>query len=427
MAAIDTDNRTFAVEQRGIEFVPDDARTMEPRQLGVFWFGSSMYPFNLLLGLLIYGLGLPLWLAVLVTVGGGALSYAPVAWGSIAGARSGLPTHIALRATYGVRGEPVNAALGWAVGIIYEIINVAVGVFALNALFAEIGWDVRRQGQDGPVARDRLRPLHPAAAARPRDDGLRAAVLHGRARRRGDADVHHDRRQGRLGRPARRRRPRHAHDDRAGVDRDGHRLGRRLLVHDRGARLPAVPARIDAGPVDLHAGLGRRRRSPPGSSGCSASCWRRAPMRRSSIRSPTRRRSCRTGCSSIWILAAIGGSISNNALTLYSAGLAAQAIGPAAEALAGDAGRRRPRDRRPDLRAVDRRGQLPREPQLVHRARHRLDRAVRRGLAGGHGVAQLLRAPAGGARRSREPVLGLLGPPPSRRGSRSSPASSRPS
>ena len=140
MTGGDSENRAFAVESRGIDFVPESARTMRPRQLGVFWFGSSLYPFNVLLGMLIYSLGMPLWLALLVAVGGGALSYAPVALGSIAGARSGMPTHIALRATYGVRGEPVNAVLGWAVGIIYEIINVWVGIFAAIALFAEMGW-----------------------------------------------------------------------------------------------------------------------------------------------------------------------------------------------------------------------------------------------------------------------------------------------
>ena len=135
------DNQAFSVEQRGIEFVPENERTMKPRELGIFWAGSSMYPFNVLLGVIIYSLGVPLWLAILVTVGGGILSYVPVALGSIAGARSGMPTHIALRATYGVRGEPINALCGWIVGIIYEIINVAVGVYAVAALFAYFGWD----------------------------------------------------------------------------------------------------------------------------------------------------------------------------------------------------------------------------------------------------------------------------------------------
>jgi nucleobase:cation symporter-1, NCS1 family len=138
---ITSDNRAFAVEQRGIEFVPENERTMTPRQLGVFWGGSSLYPFNVLLGVIIYSLGMPLWLTILITVIGGALSYAPVALGSIAGARSGMPTHISLRATFGIDGERVNALLGWIVGILYEIINVAVGVFAAVAIFSELGWE----------------------------------------------------------------------------------------------------------------------------------------------------------------------------------------------------------------------------------------------------------------------------------------------
>jgi nucleobase:cation symporter-1, NCS1 family len=140
VSEISGDNRTFAVEQRGTEFVPESERTMKPRELGVFWGGSSLYPFNVLLGMLIYSLGIPLWLAILITVVGGALSYAPVAIASIAGARSGMPTHITLRATFGVDGERVNAVLGWLVGIVYEIINVAVGVFAAVAIFDELGW-----------------------------------------------------------------------------------------------------------------------------------------------------------------------------------------------------------------------------------------------------------------------------------------------
>lgn len=135
-----SDNRAFVVEQRGIEFVPEAERTMKPRALGVFWGGSSLYPFNVFIGVLIYSLGMPLWLAILVTVIGAAVSYAPVAIASIAGARTGMPTHITLRATFGIDGQRVNAVLGWLVGIIYEIINVTVGVYAAVAIFDELGW-----------------------------------------------------------------------------------------------------------------------------------------------------------------------------------------------------------------------------------------------------------------------------------------------
>ncbi len=141
MADVSSDNQVFSVEQRGIEFVPESERMMKPRELGVFWGGSSLYPFNVFIGVLIYSLGLPLWLAIMVTVLGAAASYAPVAIASIAGARIGMPTHTTLRATYGIDGQRINAILGWLVGIIYEIINVTVGVFAALAIFDELGWN----------------------------------------------------------------------------------------------------------------------------------------------------------------------------------------------------------------------------------------------------------------------------------------------
>lgn len=114
---------------------------MKPRELGVFWGGSSLYPFNVFIGVLIYSLGMPLWLAILVTVLGAAASYAPVAVASIAGARTGMPTHTTLRATFGIDGQRANAVLGWLVGIVYEVINVTVGVYAAVAIFDELGWD----------------------------------------------------------------------------------------------------------------------------------------------------------------------------------------------------------------------------------------------------------------------------------------------
>ena len=141
MADMGSDNRVFEVEQRGIEFVPESERRMRPRELGVFWGGSSLYPFNVFIGVLIYSLGMPLWLAILVTVLGAVASYAPVAIASVAGARSGMPTHTTLRATFGIDGQRANALLGWLVGIIYEVINVTVGVYAAVAIFDELGWN----------------------------------------------------------------------------------------------------------------------------------------------------------------------------------------------------------------------------------------------------------------------------------------------
>ena len=45
------------------------------------------------------------------------------------------------RAPYGLRFARINAALAWLVGIFFEIINASIGVFAVLALFAFLGWD----------------------------------------------------------------------------------------------------------------------------------------------------------------------------------------------------------------------------------------------------------------------------------------------
>jgi purine-cytosine permease-like protein len=77
----------------------------------VFWRGSSLYPFNVFLGVLIYSLGIGRRMAILITVLSGALSYAPAALASLAGARSGMPPHITLGATFGIDGGRLSALL----------------------------------------------------------------------------------------------------------------------------------------------------------------------------------------------------------------------------------------------------------------------------------------------------------------------------
>ncbi len=135
----DEANPRFGVEQRGIEFIPESERGMSVRQLALFWVGSSLYPFNVLLGVLAFGLGLPAWAAILVCIIG-ALGYVYPAFGSIAGARSGMATYAVSRATFGINPGRINALFAWLTGIAYEVINVIVAVFAGVALLTKIGW-----------------------------------------------------------------------------------------------------------------------------------------------------------------------------------------------------------------------------------------------------------------------------------------------
>ena len=90
--AVDPHNKRFGVETNGINFIPLEERKMTHRQLSLFWIASSFYPFNLLLGILVYSLGMPVWLTLVVVLGVGLAGYIYPAFASIAGARSGIAT-----------------------------------------------------------------------------------------------------------------------------------------------------------------------------------------------------------------------------------------------------------------------------------------------------------------------------------------------
>ena len=134
---VDERNRRFGVETNGINFIGEGERVMGQRELSTFWVASSLYPFNLLLGILVYSLGLKLWLSLVVVV---VVGYFFAGLASIAGARSGMSTQAITRVTFGINGNRLNASFAWVTGIAYEIINVVTGVFAGAALEHELGW-----------------------------------------------------------------------------------------------------------------------------------------------------------------------------------------------------------------------------------------------------------------------------------------------
>ena len=63
-------NPVYGLERRGVDYVPESERHMGLRNLAVFWIGTNLYPFNIVLGVLAYTLGLSVWLTLLtLTVG----------------------------------------------------------------------------------------------------------------------------------------------------------------------------------------------------------------------------------------------------------------------------------------------------------------------------------------------------------------------
>ncbi|GAB3616863.1 cytosine permease [Okibacterium endophyticum] len=125
-----------AVEQRGIEPVPEPERNGRPLQLFWVWFAANISILGLPLGATLVASGLNIWQAVLVAVIGSAGSFALVGVVSIAGRRGGAPSMTLSRAVFGVHGNAgptfvsLLSRLGW------ETVNTTTGAFVLLSLFA---------------------------------------------------------------------------------------------------------------------------------------------------------------------------------------------------------------------------------------------------------------------------------------------------
>ena len=173
-------NPVFGLERRGFDHIPEDERTMTLRETAYFWVGTNANLFFVAVGVIALELGLSVWQA-LVAVVLGTLLFATVALASIGGVRAGLPTMTFTRAVFGPRGNLPHVVLAWAASVAFEAINCIFGVYALLALMPLLGWE--HPGDAGKVLATlrRARGVGGHRDLRPRDDGLPAARLRGRA------------------------------------------------------------------------------------------------------------------------------------------------------------------------------------------------------------------------------------------------------
>jgi NCS1 family nucleobase:cation symporter-1 len=109
-------------------------------QTAYFWVGANANLFFLSVGVIAFELGLNVWEALVAVLLGTSL-FAAVGLASIAGPRSGLPTMTFTRAAFGSRGNLPNGVLTWAALVAFEAINCIFAVFALVALMSKLGWE----------------------------------------------------------------------------------------------------------------------------------------------------------------------------------------------------------------------------------------------------------------------------------------------
>ncbi|WP_018156774.1 purine-cytosine permease family protein [Demetria terragena] len=113
------------IEQHGIDIIPDAERGGEPRSLFAVWVAPNVNYLSIVVGATLIVLGLELWQALLVSVVGSLFSgFCGVV--AVSGPPSGTSSQVVSRAMYGIRGNRIAIALnGWFVSVCYIALNWA--------------------------------------------------------------------------------------------------------------------------------------------------------------------------------------------------------------------------------------------------------------------------------------------------------------
>ena len=130
----------FVPEQTGAEPTPTDRRVGRAARQFWLWFAANSSVISLAFGGILFSLGMSLRQAIIATLTGVVLSFIPLGLGTLAGKRSGQPTMIVSRATFGVRGNIVPAVISlvsrvfWGATLLWVLAaSVAASLVALGA------------------------------------------------------------------------------------------------------------------------------------------------------------------------------------------------------------------------------------------------------------------------------------------------------
>ena len=143
-ASVDAAGR---IELLGIDYISDEQRHGRPAGLFGIWAAANVTYLYIVYGGLLVILGLQVWEALIICVLGNLWWFA-VGFVAISGPASGTPSVIIMRAMFGVRGNKLfGAGLGVAIAIFFVILNVTFAALASTALFSALGVVVTPLGE----------------------------------------------------------------------------------------------------------------------------------------------------------------------------------------------------------------------------------------------------------------------------------------
>jgi purine-cytosine permease-like protein len=134
--------RISPAEVVGLEPTPLDQRVGRSARLFWLWFAANSSIVAIVFGTIIFALGVSLRQAIVATLAGVALSFIPLGLGTLAGKRSGQPTMVISRATFGVVGNIVPALIAlvsrlfWAAALLW-ILGAGTADILIGARLAD--------------------------------------------------------------------------------------------------------------------------------------------------------------------------------------------------------------------------------------------------------------------------------------------------
>ena len=127
------------IETHGIDHIPDGERHGRPIELFWVWAGANVNYLSLVVSaaLVLMGLSLPQALAVIVA---GNLCWLLPGFLAVSGPAAGAPSAVITRAMYGIRGNRIYTAIsGWVISVCYFALNLAAASVAAFALLERVG------------------------------------------------------------------------------------------------------------------------------------------------------------------------------------------------------------------------------------------------------------------------------------------------
>jgi nucleobase:cation symporter-1, NCS1 family len=135
----ETASRLDAIEERSFDYVPQDERHGEPKQVFYMWFGISATIFSLVTGFVGITLGLSFWWTLLAVILGNVLGALFMAFHAAQGPQLGLPQMIQSRAQFGYYGAILPLVITWVMYIAFLAVDIVLAGQGFQAVF---GWSL---------------------------------------------------------------------------------------------------------------------------------------------------------------------------------------------------------------------------------------------------------------------------------------------